>query len=305
MKWWRERQRRRVLQGLPPGLTRQQMVGAFLVLVLVGLGAVLAVYSARQRSDDTTGVTVATVDGSPVTEGQLATEALANGLSPERATDPAARSALIARVIDRRLLANAAREQKIDENPLFVAARARSDEAMLADALAQRFVGPDGSDGDVTEAAARNYMAAHPAMFAAREAFLLDRVVYADPSGATVAALKDADTLPDVEQVLRSRGIKFDRGDQRLDSATLPPDLAAKIAALKPDEIFMVPSGSNFLVARLAGRSPAAAPEADQLAAAKAALRREQAGGRVEAAVKALRAKAKIDYVSKADRPKP
>lgn len=303
MKWWRERQRRRFQQGLPPGLTRQQRVGLLLVALLLALGAVVALSTFRERSGDMTGVTIATVDGSPVTEAQLAAEAMANGLPAARADDPATRPGLIARVIDRRLLANAARAQKIDDNPAFVAAQARAAEAMLADTLAQRFIGPGGGANDVDDATARRYMAAHPAMFAGRETFLLDRIVYADPSGGSVTALKNADRMRDVEQVLRSIGVRFDRGDQRLDSAALPAELAAKIAVLKPDELFMVPSGTGFLVARLAGRLPAVAPEADQLTAARAAVRRAQAGARIDAAIRALRAKATIRYVSAADRP--
>ena len=259
-----------------------------IVLTLAALAlAFVAVHSTAKPHAET----LAIVDGAAITSADLAAEAQANGVALN-AVDAAGRKALLARVVDRRVMVAAARKAGLIEDPTFQAVRARADEMMLAGAIAQRFAGPPPV---IDDAAARQFMAAHPAMFADRQTLVIDGIA-ADISQIPAALLEKVDTMDDAVALLGSLQLPNKRAKQRLDSATLPPAIAKTLATLPQGKVVAFNRGAASIIATILERIPNPLSADEQLNAARNAAARQQADGRIERALSAMRAKTTISY---------
>lgn len=74
-----------------------------------------------------------------------------------------------------------------------------------------------------------------------RPFLLLDQVRSGPVPDALTPQIKALNTLEDIEALLTSEGISFERRKGSLDSRALGPQLAAVIAALPPGEVFVIP----------------------------------------------------------------
>ena len=104
---------------------------------------------------------------------------------------------VLARVIERKLLADAARDRKLDKNPDFILAERRGDEGLLVQAL----------QGDIvrkvpppTREAAEKYIEAHPDQFAQRKIYMIDQIQFLRPGNIAAMGLEKANTLGDVDR---------------------------------------------------------------------------------------------------------
>ncbi|OQW46368.1 MAG: hypothetical protein A4S16_11005 [Proteobacteria bacterium SG_bin6] len=187
------------------------------------------------------GQVVARVDGTEITERELRAEAAAAGAD---AATPATRGQLIARLIDRKLAAQAARRARLDRDPALQLAMRRGTEQMLAEALYdgfQRAVPAPGAD------AVARFIAANPQRFAARTGYLVDRLVAPGPAAEGV-------TLDAVAARMRAQGLGFARGRAMIDSDALGPADAQALAALPPDRLLRLRVGATTLVIAVLAR---------------------------------------------------
>jgi hypothetical protein len=263
-----------------PWLLRLQWwhVGLSVALVVV---PALAWLSLRPVADSRTRV-VARIDGSAITEADLIAEA-----GGPVAVDQ--RDRLLDAVIERRLLAAAAGKDPMARSPEALATAQRARETMLASLIAQRIVGEVNAD----DAAARRYIAAHPATFGQRQMVLVD----AGPIDQAVASgpvLRQAETLSQAKAALRPTGVTFVHTRRVIDTATVPPELGTQIMKVPPGRLFLWPMGRQAMLGAVIERTPLVMSPAIQLEQARAGAIAEIRQARLSAALKAMRANADI-----------
>ena len=192
-----------------------------------------------------TGQVVATVDGEEITARELRAEL--QGMSfPSPQARKSAEQAALQSIIDRKLLAKAAEEAKLDETPDFALQKARVDDLLLAQALVKKTV---DELPPPTREEAQSYVTAHPDLFAERKIFDVDQIRTPVPTDAALMAeFKPLKSLEQIEQLLTAKKIPFRRGLARLDAATVDPRLVDAIVKLPPDEVFVMPAGDMLLI---------------------------------------------------------
>jgi EpsD family peptidyl-prolyl cis-trans isomerase len=205
------------------------MTSARTTFLASGAIALLAL-SACGKSDKTpTGQVVATVDGTEVTVSEVNSEI---ALLPNRGGDAPRKlieSVALARVIERKMLADEATKRKLDKTPQFLLAKERTEEGLLVQALQadiQRQVPATPRES------AQKFVAENPQVFGDRKIFTLDQIQFLRPANINELPLKDAKTMEDVEKVLIDANVEYRRAPQQLDSLTVNPKLTAEILRL-------------------------------------------------------------------------
>ena len=203
-------------------------------------------------------------------------------------------SQLVQQIVNRKLLAGKAKDQGLDKSPIYLAQVQRAQDTvlinMLASNAAKTIPVPD-------PAAAQRFMADNPSLFAGRKRYALDQIVFAAaPDAGLEAKLKPAKTMADVESVLTAAGIQFQHGTAQLDTAALPPPIAARIAALPPGEPFVVPQNGQVVVNVIRSVEAVPVPAGQAEPAAVELLRRQAVEQAMRRQVDQARSAATITY---------
>lgn len=239
------------------------------------------------------GQVLAVVNDQEITQGELNAE-LGGQQIPPGADRNRVMAQLLQQVVTRKLLVGKAREQGLDKSPVYLAQVQRGQDqvliAMLASNAAKTVATPD-------TAAADQFMAENPSLFGGRRRYALDQLVFpAKPDPVLAAKLKATKTMAEVEAVLTSSGIAFQRGTAQLDTAQLPPAIGAKIAALPPGEPFLVPQNGQMVVNVIRSTESMPVPVEQARPAAAELLRRQTVETAMKKQVDQARATAKITY---------
>lgn len=242
------------------------------------------------------GQVAANVNGDEVTLQELNTEIQADNV-PQGVDKQVAQRQALQRIIDRKLLLDAAREKKIDKSPEYQSQKQRADELLLAQTYAkqQLAVIPVPTDAQISK-----FMTEHPNVFGNREILQLDQIRFRPgPSDLKkLSAIKSDHNLDTVAQHLNGLGIKFERGKTGLDTAQAPTDLIKAINALPPGEPFVLPTNGIITVNAVIGRQSAPVDPVQARQAAVGAWRQEQFTKLITDQLKQLRDKGKITYQS-------
>lgn len=242
---------------------------------------------------EATGQVAAVVNGDEITLQEINAE-LGGMQIPDGANKGQAQKAALQRIIERRLLAQAARSDGIDKTPEFLIRRRQLEDALLIQLLSQR-VGrstavPDGRALDT-------FMAKNPAIFGGRTIYTVDRIQFPVPSDATrLKALQDDHSMDAVASRLKQMGIAFTRDIGRMDSAQLGQDRLDRIKTLPKGEPFVIPENGTVTIAVITGATPQpmlgdqARPVAVQI------MRNQSVSAAMQERLAAQRAKAKIEY---------
>jgi EpsD family peptidyl-prolyl cis-trans isomerase len=187
-----------------------------------------------------TGQVVATVDGQEITLRELQAE-----LSGVTATDPKTHKALeqqaLQMIIERKLLAKAARDQGLDKTPEFALAQARATDSLLVEALETKTAATVPA---TTPEEAQGFVSDHPDMFAERKIFTLDSIRIARPTDPNIVkGLVPLTTLDQVVAFLNQAKIPYERSPSKLDAVGADPKLVDAIIKLPPNEVFIIPAG--------------------------------------------------------------
>ncbi|WP_294258492.1 EpsD family peptidyl-prolyl cis-trans isomerase [uncultured Sphingomonas sp.] len=209
-------------------------------LVTAAAAAALAVSGCGSKDGKLDkGQVVASVDGDEITIFELNAEVQA-AQAPAGTDRKLAEQLALQRIIERKILAKIAREQKLDKTPAFLIQQRRADELILTTMLRDKIA---GGVAQPTEAEITQYQAAHPDRFAQRKIYTVEQILFPPPSSADkfkqFAPLK---TLDQLAAKLTADGTQFRRAPTQLDSAALPPEIAGKIAALPAAEMFILPT---------------------------------------------------------------
>jgi EpsD family peptidyl-prolyl cis-trans isomerase len=255
------------------------------------LCAGLALSACGDKNKRPTGQVVATVDGEEITAIDLKNE-----LAGFNAPDPKIRREAEFRALDgivtRKILANAAKAAKVDKTPEFAQQKKRLEEALLVQTWQNRLTSavPAPNRDEVDK-----FIAENPNLYGARKIFVVEQIRMLRPNDpAMLEAMRPLKNLTDVEQLLRTRQIRFAKGESRIDALALPPQVTAQLLALPADEIFVLPNQNLLLINKLINvevvpvTGPAAVNHAQQYLKAQRtqeALRR-QFGSTIQAARK-------------------
>ena len=258
-------------------------------------GAVLAagalLLSACQSKP--TGQVAASVDGDEITTTELNAEL--TGVQMPKGADPKVlqRQAL-QRVIDRKLLANAAREESLDQSPEFVIRRQQLEDGLLAQLLTQKIArglkAPVPGDVD-------KFMASNPSMFAGRSILTVDQIRFPTPAREEyLKQLGAAHSMSQVTSKLDQLNIKYQRGNAQIDTAQLPPQVAEQIRKLPAGEPFVIPAGNLVVVSLVTNSQPAPLGGEAVRPLAMNGARNAKLGEALQQRLKTEQGKAKIDY---------
>ncbi|MGX7953594.1 hypothetical protein ACWPM1_13660 [Tsuneonella sp. HG249] len=260
-------------------------------LLLAG-AAILAGLAACDRAPE--GQVVAVVNGEEITTDEL------NGELPPQANsaegDKATRNAALDRVVERLLLAEAAREQGVDSSPEYILREKKLRETllvqMLNEKLAREIKDPSAQDID-------KMIAGNPQAFSGRTVYALDQLVFQAPKRpGIIEALEPTKTMDEVAAVLNRAGIKFQRGSTTVDSVTLTPQMFAQFQRIGTSEPMIMAAGPSVTVAKIVAERavPITGNAARPLAGT--GYRREETQKRLRELLKSARGEAEITYQS-------
>jgi peptidyl-prolyl cis-trans isomerase C len=259
---------------------------------LVALASIsLLALSACQKKAE--GQVVAIVNGEEITLTELNAE-IADLNLPPSADKNLVRSRVLQRMVDRRLLVQAAKEAGLDRDPAYLTQERRMQEQLLVNMYGKKAM----DTIRVPEAVMLDrYISSHPNAFAQRQRLRLEQLVIDVPTNPQrLKELESAHTLAEVATRLTAMGIAFQRGNGVLDTATVAPQVLERIKALPPGEPFIVPNNGKLVINSIAGSEAVTIPteQARQLAAQ--AMRNEELNKIGESRLKEAKAKAKIEY---------
>jgi EpsD family peptidyl-prolyl cis-trans isomerase len=240
-----------------------------------------------------TGQVLAIVNGEEITQAELNAE-LAELPSTISGDKEAIRSQVLQQIIDRRLMAQVAKEEGFDRNPEFLTKERRLRETLLVQLYGQKQAEtvrvPDG-------AVVKKYLAENPGKFSERANYLVDQIIFDVPSDAKVLkALETDNSLAEVEETLKRLNIEYSRGNNSLDTANVPTPVLEQILALPPGEPFVVPAQGRITVSVITGREPVPTSEQEAAPLAAQEMRAQDLNKLLQTRLNEARSKADISY---------
>jgi peptidyl-prolyl cis-trans isomerase C len=243
---------------------------------------------------EATGQVAAVVNGEEITLQEVNAELGAVQL-PEGADESQVRQAVLQRIIDRRLLAQAAREEGLDKTPEFLVRSRQLEDALLVQLLSQK---TGRTTAVPTADKVSEYISKNSAVFGGRTIFTIDRIQFAMPKNADVLKeLEDDHSLEAVAAQLEQLGIEFTRDSAQMDSARLGQGPLNQIRALPEGEPFVLPPQAGVVtVGVIKGSTPRPVGEEQARPAAAQMMRNQSLGEALKQRLEAERAEAKIEY---------
>jgi EpsD family peptidyl-prolyl cis-trans isomerase len=238
------------------------------------------------------GQVIAIVNGDEITIAELNEEARARNVVG--ANEPAVRGALLQDLIDRKLLAQKAVQEKLDRSQQHLIASQRMKEVLLA----QQLLASTGkSPSQLTSAELQAFIAANAGAFDQRKIFSVDQITFPRPSDlALIQRLEAAETLGAIERLLLEAALPRERLVKAWDSAVLPEAAIRRVREAKPGKPFLLPHG-DLLIAGEVLSSAAKPVEAEQrLRLASERLTNQRKESSMRQMLGALRDGAQISY---------
>jgi len=206
--------------------------------LVLGVALAAIVGGCNKKDDLPKGQVVATVDGTDITTTELNSE-IALAQAPPEVPRKTIEQASLARIVERRMLADVAIKRGLDKNPAYLMEKRRLDDGLLVQALQTSVA---AKVPEVTTAATEKYIDAHPMQFADRKIYSIDQIQFLRPNNIASIGLQDAKTMADVERVLNAANIEFRRAPASVDTMTAAPQLSKAILEIltrDPNEVFM------------------------------------------------------------------
>ncbi len=257
------------------------------------LTAVVTISMLQGCDNAPTGQVIAIVNGEEITQQELNAEL--EQLQSEPAGEKSAiRKQVLQQIVDRRLMAQVAKEERIDRDPLYVIRERRLQEELLV-----QMYGKKAADATrvPNSAAVQKYMQANPNKFSQRTAYIVDQISFEMPDDpAVLKQLESTKTLAEVEQALLSLKIPFGKGKNSIDSFSVPAPVMKQILALPAGEPFIIPTQGKVVVSVITGRQPVAVNDREVAPLAAQSMRAENLGKVLQARLDEAKAKAKITY---------
>lgn len=257
-------------------------------------GAALALLGLSGCDKKAEGQVVAIVDGDEITSQEV--NGALGAAAAQGEPDQQMRNAALNQLIDRRLLAGVARDEGVESSPEYILRKRQLEENLLVQMMGEKLA---RDNKQPTAQQIDQMIAENPQAFADRTVFALDQIVFPMPPRRDVFdALAPAKTMAEVVATLNKFGVKFQRGNNTIDSANLPPPVFQQFKRVGTSEPLVIPSGNAVTVAMIM-RSEAA-PVSGQAARAVAgnAYTKREVEKVLKSKLDAARKAGKIEYQS-------
>ena len=244
-------------------------------------------------SSEPTGQVVAVVNGEEITQQELNAE-ISELPAPPVGDKEAIRRQILQQIIDRRLMAQVAKEDGLDRDPMYVIRERRLKEELLVQMYGVKTADtvrvPDASS-------VKKYLADNPGKFSQRTAYLVDQISFDFPSDPKILKALEADkSLADVEETLKSFKVDYSKGANSMDSGNIPTPVLNQILALPAGEPFIIPMQGKVVVSVITGRQPVPTTEQQASPMAAQTMRAESIGKVLRTRLEEAKAKANITY---------
>ena len=264
---------------------------------LLALVCVAALVTACGKKSEDTSATVATVNGENITQNQLDF-----AIKQIQAARPAASAPEAAQVlqglVEQRLAVQKAEKDKLDRNPGVLQAL----EASRKDALARYYVEQLAAKVPrPTADEVKAYYDAHPGNFGQRNVYTIQKVdarVGADKVGPLAASVQAAAGATAVVDLLKAKADAISVTQSAQPAETLGP-LLPRISTLAVGQTISVPQPQGLSALTLVAIQPQGVSLAQAQAGIEQLLWNQKKREALMAESKALRAKARIDYLGK------
>ena len=244
-------------------------------LNLTLLATVLAVGGCdREDKREPTGQVVATVAGAEITLEDLRAEAGVLAGSTDPSTRKAAEQAALRQIVGRTIVANRAREQKLDQTPLAAILRRRAEQEALVLLVQRKLIAevPQPSREEV-----ELFISDHPSSFAKRRIFVVDQIIASGVPPEIVRQLEQTTTLAHVRQIFTKSRINYNQTIGTIDALAIDADAAEKLASLPVGAMFISPELDLTRVNLIRDVASAPVSSADATRLAREAIRSRRA----------------------------
>jgi len=244
---------------------------------------------------EATGQVAAVVNGDEITLQEINAE-MGNTPVPEGVDKKLVQQAALQRILERRLLAQAAKSDGLDSSPDYLLRERQLRDALLVQLLGQK---TERSLKVPSEQEIDKFIADNPILFGGRKIFTLDRIQFALPKDlGSIKALENDHSMAAVATRLDQLGIKYRRDAAQMDSAQIGAERLKQIQALPAGEPFVVPENGVVTVGIITGErsEPVAATDARPMAVQ--AIRSKQLTESLQQRLKQARSEADIKYQS-------
>lgn len=253
----------------------------------------LACLSLAACDKEPTGQVAAVVNGEEITLQEVNAE-LGNVNIPDGVDKKVVQQAALERVVERRLLAQAARDEGLDKTPDYLLRERQLRDALLVQLMGQK---AQRAQRVPEQAEIDKFIADNPDMFADRKIFAIDRIQFPLPKDmGALKALENDHSMEAVAAHLQELGIKFARTDAQMDSVQVGKQRMQQIRALPAGEPFIAPENGMVTVAVI--KSERAVPLTGDAARPLAvqAIQNQQLTSAMQDRLKQARAAAEIKY---------
>lgn len=216
------------------------------------------------------GQVVATVDGKDITVHELNAELQGANLPANIAPDQKKQleQAALQQVVNRRILADIARDRGLDKTPMFLLQERRAEEGILVQMLQRQM---SSAVKQPTQTEIDTFMAQNPDLFAQRKIFTIDQIQFEAPRDPQVLRkYQPLKTMDEVEAMLKQDGLQYKRAPSKLDVATANPELVQQVLKMPKDDIFLIPAGRVMVANKITATDvqPLTGDQANQFATA-------------------------------------
>ena len=262
----------------------------------VTLTCVAVLLAACGKKTEDTSATVATVNGDKITQDQLDYAIKQVSAARPGASAPAAQ--VLQGLVEQRLAVQKAEKDKLDRNPGVLQAL----EAARKDALARYYV--EQLTGKVPKPTAdeiKQYYDSHPANFANRNAYVIQKVdarVAPDQAAAVAASAQAAVGAAAVVDLLKAKGTAVNVTETTQPAESLGP-LLPKISTMTAGQTVAIPQPQGVTALTVVDIQPQHVTLAQAQQAIEQFLWNQKKRDALQAETKDLRAKARIDYLGK------
>ncbi len=260
---------------------------------IISFTCALAAISLTACDKEATGQVAAVVNGEEITLQEINAE-LGSTPIPEGIDKKVVQQAALQRIVERRLLAQAARDDELDKTPDYLLRERQLRDALLVQLMGQRaeraLKVPGQQEID-------KFIAENPVMFGERKILAVDRIQFAMPKNLDqLKALEDDHSMEAVAARLKQMGIEFSRDATQIDSAALGQQRLQQIRALPAGEPFVIPENGIVTVGVVTGERAEPVPAANARPLAVQALRNKQLSETIQQRLKQSRTSAEIEY---------
>jgi len=264
----------------------------FRIFARLAVGTIV-ICSVPACSSEPTGQVVAVVNGEEITQQELNAQ-ISELPSPPVGDEKAVRRQILQQMVERRLMAQVAKQDGLDRDPTYIIRERRLKEDLLVQMYGKKVADtvrlPDAASID-------NYVSANPEKFSQRTAYLVDQISFDVPKDLmSLKKLEQDKTLADVEVSLTALNIKFSKGKNSIDSGRIPTEILKQILSLPAGEPFIIPSQGKVVVSVITGRQPVSIGTQDVSPMAAQIMRSENLSKVLQTRLDDARAKATIAY---------